>query len=61
MVYLVGAFEASADHFRDAVHTVFRFLDDSIDFGKGGGLAYRRIFNSELELLDVGWYLINIV
>lgn len=61
MVNLVSAFEASADDFGDAVHTVFRLLNDGINFGEGGSFANCWILNSELQLLDVSGNLIDII
>lgn len=58
---LVGAFEASADHFWDAIHAVLGLLNDSIDFGKCGRFPNSRIFYGELQLLHVRRNLINIV
>ena len=58
---LVGAFEAGADHFGDAVHTVFRFLNDGINFGKSGSFANSWILDGELQLLNVSRNLIDVV
>ena len=58
---LVGAFEASADHFGDAIHAVLGLLDDGVDFGERRRFADRRIFHRKLQLLDVSWNLIDVV
>lgn len=57
---LIGTFEAGGDHFGDAVHGIFRLLDDGIHLGKCGGLPNRRIFNRKLKLLDIGWDLVHV-
>lgn len=58
---LVGALEASADHFGDAVHGVLRLLDDGVHFGEGGRLAHRRVLDGELQLLDERGDLVDVV
>ena len=59
--YLVGALEASADHFGDAVHAVLGLLNDGVHFGEGGRLTHCRIFHGELQLLYVRRDLVNVV
>ena len=58
--HLSSADEASGDHFRNNIHQRFCFVYHGIDFGKGGSLAHGRIFNSELQPLNVGRHLIQL-
>lgn len=61
MSNLVGAFEASADYFGNAVHAVFGLLDDCVHFGERGRFADCRILDCELQLLDVGRNLVDVI
>lgn len=61
MNYLVGALKAGADYFRDAVHAVFRLLNDGVDFGESGRLPDGRVFHGELQLLDVRRDLVDVI
>lgn len=53
--------ETRCDHLGYHVHKVLGLLYDVVHFGEGGGLAHCWIFHCELQLLNVGRDLVQVL